>query len=139
MNRQQFLAGMTFYGARPNSYGSSPYFDKRTAGRVPQDVFDNPDKYVFSTSAYAPSAEYESAGFQGSARIGSGRGQRGGTAYLFRKKTPVEPTTNIEMTQPRLHRLQSCRSNSRFCKTCQSTSRMISLKKKLSMKKELVA
>jgi hypothetical protein len=96
MNRQQFLAGMTFYGARPNSYGSSPYFDKRTAGRVPQDVFDNPDKYVFSTSAYAPSAEYESAGFQGSARIGSGRGQRGGTAYLFRKKTPVEPTTKIE-------------------------------------------
>lgn len=92
MNRQRFLAGMTFHGQRPGSYGSSPFFDKRTAGRVPQDVFDNPDKYVFSTSAYAPSAEYESAGFQGSARTGSGRGTQQTTAYLFRKKTPVEPT-----------------------------------------------
>lgn len=96
MRREHFLSQMTIFGRDPRSYGSRFNIGRREAERAPQDVFDNPDKYVFSDSAYAPSAEYESAGYQAKASIGSGRGAKPATAYLFRKKTPVQPTTKIE-------------------------------------------
>jgi hypothetical protein len=96
MRREHFLSQMTIFGRDPRSYGSRFNFGRREAERAPQDVFDNPDKYVLSDSPYAPSAEYESAGYQAKASIGSGRGAKPSTAYLFRKKTPVQPTTKIE-------------------------------------------
>ena len=83
-DRRNILQGMTIYGK--SGYGSGINLDARSLDRLPGDFLANQEGYVFTTSPYAPSAEYESAGYQGSGSIGSGRGARGANYYLFKKK-----------------------------------------------------
>tara|TARA_R100000482_G_C5068393_1_gene120358 strand:+ start:43 stop:750 length:708 start_codon:yes stop_codon:yes gene_type:complete len=82
--RRQILQGMTTYGN--TGYGSNINLDARSLDRLPGDFLANQEGYVFTTSPYAPSAEYESAGYQGTGSRGSGRGARGSNFYLFKKK-----------------------------------------------------
>ena len=85
-DRRGLVGGMTIYGKQPGSYGSGVNLDPRSLDRLPGEFLANQEGYVFSTSPYAPSAEYESAGYQGGGTVGSGRGARGATYYLFKKK-----------------------------------------------------
>ncbi len=68
-------------------YGSNFGFDARGLDALSTTNYINdPGRYIFSDSAYAPSNEYESAGFQASGYVGSGRGSRGSLIYMFQKK-----------------------------------------------------
>ena len=66
--------------------GTNISLDSRGLDRLPGFFLENPSAYTWSTSPYAPSNEYESAGFQTGGSIGSGRGVRGANFYLFQKK-----------------------------------------------------
>jgi hypothetical protein len=97
MNRYQkrnILAGMRTYGN--TGYGSNINLDARSLDRLPGDFLNDQTGYVFSTSPYVPSAEYESAGYQGTGSRGGGRGARASNFYLFKKKAPVEPVIKTE-------------------------------------------
>ena len=88
--RRQILNRMQTYGN--TGYGSNINLDARSLDRLPGDFLADQTGYVFSLSPYAPSAEYESAGYQGTGSRGGGRGTRAANFYLFKKKAPVEPT-----------------------------------------------
>ena len=88
--RRQILARMQTYGN--TGYGSNINLDARSLDRLPGDFLADQTGYVFSTSPYAPSAEYESAGYQGTGSRGSGRGAYSSNFYLFKKKAPATPT-----------------------------------------------
>jgi hypothetical protein len=66
--------------------GTNIGLDSRDLDRLPGFFLENPSAYTWSTSPYAPSDKYESAGFQAGGRIGSGRGSRSGNFYLFKEK-----------------------------------------------------
>ena len=66
--------------------GTGVGLDARGLDRLPGFYLENPSAYTWSTSPYAPSDKYESAGFQHRGYIGSGRGARSGDFYLFKKK-----------------------------------------------------
>jgi len=85
-DRRKLLQGMTIYGREPGSYGSQVQLGSRALDALPSDFLANQEGYVFSTSPYAPNAEYESAGFTGGGTIGGGRGAKGANFYLFKKK-----------------------------------------------------
>ena len=80
--------------------------DARSLDRLPGEFLANQEGYVFSTSPYAPSAEYESAGYQGGGTVGSGRGARGATYYLFKKKKPQAPTIEYRTDPAQAERLK---------------------------------
>ena len=88
--RRQILARMQTYGN--TGYGSNINLDARSLDRLPGDFLRDQTGYVFSTSPYVPSAEYESAGYQGRGSRGSGRGASPSNFYLFKKKAPATPT-----------------------------------------------
>jgi len=73
-------------------YGKSSHesifgFDARGLDKLSQTPFlKDPSKYIFSDTAYAPSNEYESAGFTAGGYIGSGRGSRKSNIFMFQKK-----------------------------------------------------
>lgn len=93
MNRYQrarITSGMQLYGM--TGYGSNIRLDARSLDRLPGDFLRDQTGYVFSNSPYAPSAEYESAGYQGTGSRGGGKGIRDSNFYLFKKKAPVTPT-----------------------------------------------
>ena len=74
-------------------YGSNFGFDARGLDRLSQtNYIQDPGRYIFSDTAYAPTAEYESAGFQSKGYVGSGRGARESMIYMFQKKQPQTPT-----------------------------------------------
>ena len=74
-------------------YGSNFGFDARGLDKLSgTDYLQNPGKYVFSDTAYAPSSEYESAGFSARGYVGSGRGARQANIFMFQKKQPQKPT-----------------------------------------------
>ena len=78
-------------------YGSNFGFDARGLDALSgTDYIKDPSKYIFSDTAYAPTNEYESAGFQARGYIGSGRGARRANIFMFQKKQPQTPTTKIE-------------------------------------------
>lgn len=80
-----------------SGYGSQFGFDARGLDRLSTTNYINdPGRYIFSDSAYAPTNEYESAGFQAGGYVGSGRGQRGANIFMFQKKQPQTPTTITE-------------------------------------------
>mgnify|MGYP003117501304 CR=1 FL=1 len=85
-DRRKLLEGMTLYGKQPGTYGSQVRLGSRALDALPGDFLSNQEGYVFTTSPYAPSAEYESAGYTGAGTIGSGRGAREANYYLFKKK-----------------------------------------------------
>ena len=66
--------------------GTNIGLDARGLDRLPGFFLENPSAYTWSSSPYAPSNEYESAGFQTGGYTGSGRGARGASFYLFQKK-----------------------------------------------------
>ncbi len=66
--------------------GGNIGLDARGLDKLPGFFLENPSAYTWSNSPYAPSNEYESAGFQTGGYIGSGRGSRGASFYLFQKK-----------------------------------------------------
>ena len=59
--------------------GTRVGLDARGLDRLPGFYLENPSAYTWSTSPYAPSDKYESAGFQTGGYIGSGRGQKTGS------------------------------------------------------------
>ena len=70
-----------------SGYGSNFGFDARGLDELSKTPFiKDPSKYIFSDTAYAPSNEYESAGFQARGYTGSGRGSRDSMIYMFQKK-----------------------------------------------------
>lgn len=66
--------------------GTGVGLDARGLDRLPGFYLENPSAYTWSTSPYAPSDKYESAGFQTGGYIGSGRGAREGSFYLFKER-----------------------------------------------------
>ena len=76
-----------------SGYGSNFGFDARGLDRLSQtNYIQDPGRYIFSDTAYAPTNEYESAGFQTRGYVGSGRGSRESMIYMFQKKQPQAPT-----------------------------------------------
>ena len=74
-------------------YGSNFGFDARGLDALSTTNYINdPGRYVFSDTAYAPSSEYESAGFSARGYVGSGRGARQANIFMFQKKQPQTPT-----------------------------------------------
>ena len=80
-----------------SGYGSNFGFDARGLDRLSTTNYINdPGRYVFSDTAYAPSSEYESAGFSAKGYVGSGRGARQANIFMFQKKQPQAPVTITE-------------------------------------------
>lgn len=86
--------------------GGNIGLDARGLDRLPGFYLDNPGAYTWSTSPYAPSNEYESAGFETSGYVGSGRGARRGDFYLFQKKQPQAPTIEYRTDPAQAERLK---------------------------------
>tara|TARA_Y100000004_G_scaffold184315_1_gene233196 strand:+ start:45 stop:749 length:705 start_codon:yes stop_codon:yes gene_type:complete len=66
--------------------GTRVGLDPRGLDKLPGFYLENPSAYTWSTSPYAPSDKYESAGFQVGGYVGSGKGQRGSGFYLFKER-----------------------------------------------------
>ena len=66
--------------------GTRVGLDARGLDRLPGFYLENPGAYTWSTSPYAPSDKYESAGFQTGGVSVSGRGARSGSFYLFKER-----------------------------------------------------
>lgn len=79
-DRRNVLSGMK------TIQGQNIGLDARALDRLPGEFLANPSNYTWSTSPYAPSSEYESAGYQGGGMTGYGKGGRSATYYLFQKK-----------------------------------------------------
>ena len=101
-DRRDILQGMTIYGK--SGYGSRINLDARSLDALPSDFLANQKGYVFTTSPYAPSAEYESAGYTGSGSVGSGRGARSANYYLFKKRP--DRIAEVRAEQQRLAGIQ---------------------------------
>lgn len=98
-DRRKLLSGMTLHGREPGSYGSGVNLGRQALDSLPSDFLANQEGYTFTTSPYAPSAEYESAGFKGGGTIGSGRGATGATYYLFKKRPDRLAELRAEQTR----------------------------------------
>jgi hypothetical protein len=103
-DRRKLLEGMTIYGKSPGSFGSNVRLGSRALDALPSDFLANQEGYVFTTSPYAPSAEYESAGYSGKGTVGSGRGASGATYYLFKKRP--DRMAEVRAEQQRLAGIQ---------------------------------
>jgi len=80
-----------------SGYGSNFGFDARGLDALSTTNYINdPGRYIFSDTAYAPTNEYESAGFSAKGYVGSGRGARSANIFMFQKKQPQTPITKIE-------------------------------------------
>tara|TARA_R100000084_G_C4590326_1_gene118120 strand:+ start:43 stop:738 length:696 start_codon:yes stop_codon:yes gene_type:complete len=101
-DRRNIVSKMSQYGK--TGYGSNVYLDSRSLDRLPGDFLADQTGYVFSDSPYAPSSEYESAGYQGTGSSGSGRGARATNFYLFKKKP--DRIAEVRAEQQRLAGIQ---------------------------------
>ena len=79
--------------------GGNVSLDARGLDRLPGFYLENPDKYTWSSSPYAPSNEYESAGFQVGGYSGGGRGSRAADFYLFQKRPDRLAELRAEQTR----------------------------------------
>ena len=84
--------------------GTGIGLDARGLDRLPGFFLENPSAYTWSTSPYAPSNEYESAGFQTGGYTGSGRNVQGASFYLFQKKP--DRMAELQAEQQRLAGIQ---------------------------------
>jgi hypothetical protein len=100
--RSQILSGMTQYGK--TGFGSNINLDARSLDRLPSAFLSDPTGYTFTTSPYAPTAEYESTGYTGQGMQGSGRGASPATFYLFKKKP--DRFAELQAEQQRLAGIQ---------------------------------
>lgn len=90
-----------------SGYGASFGFDARGLDRLSQTQYiQDPGRYIFSDTAYAPTNEYESAGFQARGYVGSGRGARSANIYMFQKKQPQAPTIEYRTDPAQAERLK---------------------------------
>ena len=79
--------------------GTNVGLDARGLDRLPGFYLENPSAYTWSTSPYAPSDKYESAGFSHRGYVGSGRGAREGSFYLFKERPDRLAELRAEQTR----------------------------------------
>ena len=106
-DKRDIMKEMSLYGTDPKIWGSNISLDPSSLDRLPKEFLKDQTGYVWTTNAYAPTAEYESAGWRGTGKRGTGRGARDAGFFLWKKKAPVEPTIEYRTDPALAERIQS--------------------------------